>query len=142
MLMNERGYLIPRKSEPSCWVRPYEFSQEEVRIIKLLVNLGYEHLKENKESCPWPDKAGDILKEIEGLNARIPFKVLLTSDEYEALYALLTLALHLTEQQQYRSLAIFFDMDTKEDGNVARLLKKVMENMERLRKQEILGATN
>lgn len=142
MLMNEKGYLLPRKQEPVRWIRPYEFSQEEIRIIKLLINIGYQHLKENKESCPWPEKAGDILTEIEGLNARIPFKVLLTADEYEALYALLTLALHLAQQPQYRSFVFLFDMDTKAGGNISTLLQKVIVNMERLRKQEFIGASN
>lgn len=144
MLLNERGYLLPKKREPVRWMRPYEFSLDEIRIIKLLIDIGYQHLKDNKDSCPWPERAGDILMEIDGLIARIPFKVLLTAEEYEALYALLTLALHLVQQSQtsYHSLVDLFDMENKEESKVSQLLHKTVENMERLKKQELLAASN
>lgn len=142
MLNQERYYLVPKKREPARWIHPHEFSPEDVRLIKILIYIGFQHLKENKESCPWPEKANDILKEIERLNTCVPYKVLLTTEEYEALYALLTLAVHLIEQPAYRSSYYVFELDNKEKGNVSALLQKVTENMERLREQETLGARN
>ncbi len=142
MLNQERYYLVPKKSEPARWMHPHEFSAEDIRLIKILIYIGFQHLKDNKESCPWPDKANDILKEIERLSTAVPYKVLLTTDEYEALYALLTLAVHLVEQPAYHSSSYVFELDSKGKGNVSILLQKVTENMERLRAQETLGARN
>lgn len=142
MLMNQRYYLVPKNQGVPCSTHPYEFSPQEIRVIKILVNIGHQHLKENKDSCPWPDKAEDILKQIQGLTDCLPFKVLLTAEEYEALYALMTLGLQLAQQPPFRSMDFLFEVLNKEESIVYLLMEKITENMERLRKQEALGTYN
>jgi hypothetical protein len=142
MVNKEFAYIVPRKREAVRWMHPYEFSPEEVGLIKYLVRIGHQHLWENRESCPWPEKAEDILKEIERLTTCVPFKVLLTYEEYEALYALLSLALQLTMNASNRPLDLLLDSDDEEKGKISRLIRKIIENMERLRNQETFSLPN
>ena len=142
VLLEQKYYVMPREYEAPRWVSPCEFSPEDINIIKFLIKIGHQYLEDNKETCPWPERADDILKEVDRLTACIPFGVLLSAEEYEALYALLTLALQVAQQPAYQSLSFIFDMEDKEKGKVPRLLQKVIENMERLRKQETLNHSN